>query len=288
MGYEFSKAKGREGIKIYRNKYNHNELTTKLFNEIDLLDPKKVNFYIQKSFLEEINETSIDTSLEENIKIESIHNLINFNTPIFSKKINTSPVLKIECEFKKDKLSKIYPIVDSGTTAPQDREFFKNGNQPFIRAGNISNKDKNNFVIPSEDSLLNDLAVKEAKLKKFKKGTILFAKSGRSATTNKIARLNEDSFVVNHLACIHSENKLDLDFLYYYLEYYETSNLIPADSDYPSISLTDIRNFEVPIIEDENLKKKIVNDLKNIDEKDNRNKLEEKKKYMEKYFRKVF
>ena len=290
LGYKFSKAKGREGIEIYRNQFNNNELTTKLFNENKLYDPDKLNYYIQKSFLDDLINIEVNTSLKDNVIIEKLHNIIDFNSPDFLRKIITTTSLKIECIFEKDKLYKSYHHVDSGGTAPQDRQYFINGKYPFIRAGNIGNKDRNNFVIPDEGSLLNDLAIKNcSNLKLFKAGTILFAKSGQSARTNNIARLKEDAYVVNHLACIFTDDSLTLDFLYYYLEYYETSNLVPSNSDYPSINLTDIKNLLIPII---NISNKdsftdIVNELKLIDEKDNKNKLKEKQKYMAKYFKKI-
>lgn len=286
LGYEFSRAKGREGIKVYRNKFNNNELTTKLFDENDLFNCEKVNCYILKNYLDELKSNDVHNSLEGIVSVETLHSLLDFNSTNFQKKITTAKKLRIESEFQTEKLHKIYPIVDSGTTAPQDREFFKNGKYPFIRAGNISKKDENNCVIPDKNSLLNDLAIKECALKKFRKGTILFAKSGRSATTNNITRLKEDSFVVNHLACIFTDNDLDLDFLYYFLEYYQTSNLIPLNSDYPTISLKDIRNLPVPLI-DEPTKRKIVNKMKAIERENSRDKENKKEAYLSSFFRKI-
>lgn len=288
LGYKFSSTKGKEGIEVFRNKYNNNELTTKLFSETDYNDTEKVNYYIRKSYSQETDNIEIHSSLKEQIRIADLSNLLDFSEPNFSKKVSLSPKLKIKTDFETDRLIGIYPVVDSGSGAPQDRELFKNGKYPFIRAGNISNKDEDNNVIPDEDSMLNDLGVKESNLRKFKAGTILFAKSGKSSQTGNIARLKEDSFVVNHLACLYCDNKLDLDFLYYYLEYYGTPNLIPVDSDYPSINLSIIKKFPIPIIP-ENQKKKIVSDLRKI-EKDNniKNKKEEKERYLDKIFSKLY
>ncbi|MDD4351811.1 MAG: N-6 DNA methylase [Candidatus Gracilibacteria bacterium] len=286
LGYQFSKAKGREGIKVYRDRYNNNELTTKLFNEHHKKDGTKVNFYIQKSFQDKLSEIKIDNSLEKTTRIEYLHELIDLNSPNFQKKILTQKRVKISSKFPTEKLIKLYPIVDSGGTAPQDREFFKKGKYPFIRAGNISKKDEKNYVIPDHNSMLNDLAIEECNLKKFKTGTILFAKSGRSSMTNNIAMLREDAFVVNHLACIYSENQLDIAFLYYLLEYFETSNFIPIGSDYPSIKLSDIKKFPIPLV-DEPLKKKIVEEMKKIDKENSRNKKEKKNEYMSQYFTKI-
>ncbi len=284
LGYKFSETKGKEGIEVFRNKYNNNELTTKLFSETGYNDATKVNFYIRKSFDNEIKSIDVHESLRDSINIVSLHKILNFNDVSFTKKITLSPRLKIISDYKTVKMSTIYPVIEAGSGAPNDREFFKNGKYPFIRAGNIARKDEYNNVIPDEDSMINDLALRENKLKIFRKGTILFAKSGQSSTTNNIARLGDDSYVVNHLAGIYSDNKLDLDFLYYYLEFFETSNFIPTDSDYPSINLPIIRNFLIPVLPDPE-KRKIVNKMKEIEED---NKIKDKKSEKDRYLSQLF
>jgi restriction endonuclease S subunit len=138
-------------------------------------------------------------------------------------------------------------VIDSGTNAPQDNKYFEEGEFPFIRAGNLNRKDTHGFLIADKDSYVNKKAIKECGLKKFKKGTILFPKSGQSVNTNNIAKLKDDSFVVNHLACIYDNNEQFLDYVYYYLEDYKTSNLVPVDSNYPSINLPEIRDLLIPV-----------------------------------------
>ena len=288
LGYKFSETKGKEGIEVFRNKYNNNELTTKLFSETTYDDNTKVNFYIRKSFENETENISIHESLTDSVSIVSLHKMMNFNDISFTKKVALSPKLKIVSAYKTVKMSTIFPIIEAGSGAPNDREFFKNGKYPFIRAGNIARKDEYNNVIPDEDSIINDLALKENKLKMFRKGTILFAKSGQSSTTNNIARLGEDSYVVNHLAGIYSDNELDLNFLYYYLEFFETANLIPTDSDYPSINLPVIRNLMIPVLKDSE-KEKIVNQMRVIEEDGRiKDKKSEKDKYLGQFFSKKY
>lgn len=286
LGYEFSTAKGRQGIKIYKDKFNNDKLTTRLFAEGTGSDKTKVNFYIQQSFKNNLDSIQVDPSLSEVLRIDRLSSLLDLKSPNFQKKIVSTKRVVLKGKYPTEKLIRIYPLVDSGSTAPQDREFFKEGKFPFIRAGNISVKDENNFVIPDRDSLLNDLAIRECKLKRFKSGTILFAKSGRSAMTNNIARLGDDSYVVNHLACIYTDNELDLDFLYYLLEFYQTSNFIPLDSDYPSINLGDIKNFLIPVV-DKPTKELIVEKMKQIDNSNTRDKNQRKIAFMEQYFSKV-
>ena len=135
--------------------------------------------------------------------------------------------------------------------------------------------------------MINNLAVKDHSLKMFPKGAVVFPKTGKSCAKGNIGRLNGDSYVVNHLAVVYDENELNLDFLYYFLEYYNTSNLIPAQSGYPTINLSDIKKLKIPLI-DKPLKEKIVKDLKDIDLDNKKNKKELKENYLKNYFEKKY
>lgn len=286
LGYEFRGGKTKS-IRVFRDKYNDNQNTSKLYNEKENLDKTRLNYYIYKNFLNDLKNIEIDKSLKDNVQIKSLYELFKFDKNNFDNQIISKPTLKIISSYRQEPLFKHYKIVDSGTNAPQDNIYFKNGKYPFIRAGNLNKKDKNNIIIPDKNSLINDLALKDHRLKKFPKGTILFAKTGRSSTKNNIGVLKDESYVVNHLAVIYDENKLNLEFLYYYLEFFETSNLIPAQSDYPTISLTDIRKLKIPIVP-KTIKEKIVKDLKKIDENNKSDKLQEKRTYLSKYFKKEY
>jgi len=287
LGYEFHKGRNGMDIKIFKDKYNNNEKISKLYNENNLLDSTKLNYYIYNSFLGNLDKIIIDTSLNKLVFKKYLSDLFKFDKSSFENQIISKPSLRIISKFKQEPLLKSYEIVDSGTGAPQDKIYFKEGNIPFIRAGNLNSVDELGYVIPDKKSMINDLAIEDNNLKKFSKGSIVFPKTGKSCAKGNIGRLKEDSYIVNHLAVIYDENSLNLDFLYYFLEYYETSNLIPAQSSYPTINLGDVKKIKVPIIENP-LKKNIVDELKKIDLENKKNKKELKKLYLEKYFKKEY
>jgi len=60
--------------------------------------------------------------------------------------------------------------VKAGQSAPQGEKYFQNGKYPFIRVQHIDNND---YKIMGWD-LINDMAVKDYRLKLFSKGTIVF------------------------------------------------------------------------------------------------------------------
>jgi len=164
--------------------------------------------------------------------------------------------------------------ISSGNTAPQEEKYFKNGKYPFIRVQHLKELQEEKF--PVNYDFVNDYALSELKLKLFKKGCIVFPKSGESIKLEKRAMLKEDSCVVNHLAVIEPlyEN-IDNLFLFYYLCTIKTSNYL-TETTMPSLNLSTISNFLVPLpslIEQQ----RIAEILSTIDEKLETSKLEKVK-----------
>jgi len=145
-------------------------------------------------------------------------------------------------EWKKVRLGDIAKI-GAGQSAPKYDTDFGNQGLPFIRAGHLEQ-----LVSSFPEKLLpkvSDSIAFKYKLKKYPSESVIFAKSGMSATLNRIYKLKTESYVVSHLAIIEPNRILcDSDFLTYLLSWKNPSVLI-KDSAYPSISLSDICNWNV-------------------------------------------
>lgn len=137
-------------------------------------------------------------------------------------------------------------LVSSGQGAPQGSKWF-GGNNIFVRAGDLNHLDKGKYV-GDFCQQVNDDAVSKYSLKKYPENSVVFPKSGMSIKTNNIALLKFDSCVVNHLAVIQPKTpNIELSkFIYYYLKNKNISNLSKNDS-YPSIRLSDIRNYKISL-----------------------------------------
>jgi type I restriction enzyme, S subunit len=133
-------------------------------------------------------------------------------------------------------------LVDSGQGAPQGENYFR-GTEVFVRAGDLNNLKEGVFVGEHCRKVTNE-AIKKYKLKKYKKGSIVFPKSGMSIMTGNIAILNEDSYVVNHLAILESSTKINIKFLFYILKKVGIKNLC-LNTSYPSIRLSDIKHQKI-------------------------------------------
>lgn len=138
-------------------------------------------------------------------------------------------------------LSKL-AAVKSGGGAPQDPYAFTRSGFPFIRAGSLPK-----LLDGEDESSLEKLepeVATEHGLSLFPAGTVLFAKSGMSATKGHVYRLKSPAYVVNHLAALIPHTPGDSAFMVRALQRFPPTALI-KDAAYPSIRLGDIENMKV-------------------------------------------
>lgn len=134
--------------------------------------------------------------------------------------------------------------VCAGGGAPQSPDAFGNDGFPFIRAGSLPK-----LLAGAAEASLEKLTTRSAKangLRLFPAETVLFAKSGMSATKGHIYKLREPAYVVNHLAALIPRDPQGGPFLVRLLQWCSPTQLI-RDSSYPSIRLGDIELLEVPV-----------------------------------------
>jgi type I restriction enzyme S subunit len=132
--------------------------------------------------------------------------------------------------------------VKSGNGAPQDPSAFSTDGHPFVRAGSLSG-----LIKGGDESTLERIAPDVARahrLTLFPRGTVLFAKSGMSATKGYIYSLKQPAYVVNHLAALLPRDSRDSAFLTKALERFSPTSLI-KDQAYPSIRLGDIEQMQI-------------------------------------------
>ena len=143
-------------------------------------------------------------------------------------------------------LAKIKDFADvyAGGGAPQNADDFSEDGIPFLRAGSLP-KLLNGAKESDLEKITNEVARKH-KLQLHKKGSVVFAKSGMSATKGHIYRLKNDCYVVNHLAVVKPNASCNSNYLEHALKKYSPTTLI-LDAAYPSIRLSDISDFKIPL-----------------------------------------
>ena len=141
-----------------------------------------------------------------------------------------------------EKRLKDVAFVFAGQSAPQKQEDYSLTGTPFIKAGNLSEL----ISGKNEDSILKvtDFAVEKYGLKKYKSGSVLFAKSGMSCLKGYVYVTKNDCYVVSHLAIVQPKEDVNSYYLKYHFMYHKPY-LLAKDTAYPSISLADILNYKL-------------------------------------------
>ena len=133
--------------------------------------------------------------------------------------------------------------VKAGNSAPQDDVLFENGIHPFVRTSDVGTIKVGR--LNSARDLLNEQGIQ--KLTLFKKGTVLFPKSGASTFLNHRVILDMDAYVSSHLATIKADNKYLLnEYVWYFLQKIDAAQLV-ADSAYPSLQAKTIKEIIIPL-----------------------------------------
>jgi type I restriction enzyme S subunit len=153
----------------------------------------------------------------------------------------------------------------SGSRAPQDKRYFEKGSIPFVRVQDLGRYSITTNLTETSDKI-NEKAVKELRLVKANKGTILFPKSGAAILTNSRAILGEDAYIVSHLAAVEPlHNVLETLWAFYWLCTVDMGRYIDNPA-YPSLRLSKIRELLLPLppLEEQ---KRIANYLQEVHEK---------------------
>lgn len=190
----------------------------------------------------------------------------------FQKKQNKTDMLNIDIGFKKISLDEIkkndYNLVYNfyakevknakynfvklkdickiqiGGRAPQKIDEFENGVYPFFRVSDLAKYHLSACLKDTKDKL-NNKGIKGLNL--FKKGTLLFPKSGATTKLNHRAIMGVDGYVVSHLACIvPNEKKILSIYLFYILSKFDANSLLLNDG-YPSLRKECLENINIPL-----------------------------------------
>lgn len=126
LGYEFSERRGHEGLKWL-------PCGTKLYNESDLSDKTKANYYIYNAF--KGIKTEIDETLSKNIFYKRMCGLFEYGTSKFDKKVNLNKKVKMSSKYEMTALGNICELYQPQTITSS--ELIDNGKYPVFGANGI-------------------------------------------------------------------------------------------------------------------------------------------------------
>ena len=255
LGYEWSSRKGDEGIKylgveepapegVSPNSQGIERIVTPLFNPSDGDDPTRINTLIRSYFLG--NPLPIPKELTTYCATIRAEEMLDFGRVEFDKQINTNLSAKrvIQSRYPLVYVGELAEIA-SGNSAPQDRALFEGGVYPFFRTSDVGAVHLSKSLSTVRD-YLNDKGIEGLRL--FRKGTILFPKSGASTYLDHRVMMGVDGYVSSHLATFYTKDPSHLlqEYLYEYLAITSAKEIKPT-SGYPSLNVEDLKSIEIPL-----------------------------------------
>ncbi|WP_420935478.1 restriction endonuclease subunit S [Alteromonas sp. A081] len=139
------------------------------------------------------------------------------------------------------KLGELFKVTSGGTPSRRKPEFYEGGTIPWIKTGDLHNK---NVTEASEYITQDGLDGSSARM--YPKGTVLVAMYG--ATIGACSILDIDACTNQACAAFTPNSEVDINFLYYLLKR-NKSTFVKAGSGgaQPNISATFLKEFEIPL-----------------------------------------
>ena len=264
LGYEFSERRGHEGLKWLPN-------GTKLYNESNLLDEKKANYYIYNAF--NGKKINVDESLENNISYKHMSELFEYGTSKFDKRVNLNRKAKIISKFPLESFYNLFLnstlAKGSGYTFPKSLQGNKNENLiPFYKVSDMNMEGNEICLLKANNYIDKDVLKNEIKGSVFPKGATVFPNVGEAIHTNKKRILSNDSVFDNNIMAIWSKDEKFIinKYLYLFMSQYINLSDYASQASPPSInSIGDVR-IPLPPIE---VQQKIVSEIENKENKCN-------------------
>lgn len=251
LGYDFSKKRGSEGIKLYKKKGKHQ---TALYDEDNLNNSEKLNFVVRQMLLPElydyqsknfINPQPLPEALTKQARVVDLTDCFDFSRLEFEKQLSLSPRQSITSKYRLAYLQDVCKkITDGSHTPPPD---LGSGNYLMISTKNIK-EGKITFEEPRY--LTKEEFEKEDRRTEIRKGDVLLSivgSIGRSAVVE-----TDEIFTVQRSVAVLKANKSLLHP--HYLKYILDTEIVQSQLSLYSrgktqqgIYLTDLGNVKIPL-----------------------------------------
>jgi type I restriction-modification system DNA methylase subunit len=243
LGYEWSAAKGQEGIKYLHGSIDR--IQTPLFDPQDRDNPEKISTLIRQNFMGQ--RGSVPASLQPYVTVARLVDLLDFSRVTFEKQISLAPkktAVQMKSRWPMYKLGdkRIVQEIINGGTPDTTNQAYWNGDILWVTLEDMKQKylyDTARKITQAGLGNSNATLIPENAVVLSTRATI-----GRVAIARKSLTTNQGfkSFV-----CVSSA--LNPEYLYYFLEQHRhlLEDLVPAGTKYKEINTTAIQNFAIPV-----------------------------------------
>ena len=245
LGYEWSGAKGSEGIK-YNGGETLNDIITPLFDPNALDNSQKINTAIKCNFIGETADL-----LPEYCHYAVLTDMLDFTRIDFDKAISLNPKQNIDIESKWDpvKLGEVCNL-QGGNTFKVIYQGNKDNTQiPFFKVSDMNSPENTKVMTVANNYVEETVFTQQIKATLFDRDSIIFPKVGMSIHTNKKRILGRDSGIDNNIMAVSVKDKSRLKPLFLLEVFNQFIRLkdIASNANPPSISKDNLKEIKIPL-----------------------------------------
>ena len=281
LGYNWSTAKGREGIHfiidddsaaaVSGNKREQiNRIKTPLFNPVDFTDITKVNTIIRNNYRGV--ESVIPEQIQKHVKFTPLIDMIDFNQTSFDKAINIVPQHQIEIDstFDCPNLGS-YIYLNELTLNPSkwDKEII------YV---DISSVEKNTGIISYSDKIIGKKAPSRARRIAKDHSVLISTVRPNLKGFAYVEKEVKDAIYSTGFAVLRPKNEgvLNSKYLYYVFMYLDVvmsqiKAMMPKGA-YPSINANNIKKIRIPL-PNADIQSSVIRSIETIEKKFNNSRM---------------
>ena len=255
LGYEWSGAKGNEGIQ-YEEGDTVNDITTPLFDPKDLDNSEKINTAIKRNFIGETTD-----SLPEYCRYAKLTDMLDFTRIDFNKVINLNPKQNtdIETQWELVKLGEVVEVRNGGTPNTKNPDYWNGGDICWATLVDTKNK----YLYDTERKITQE-GLNNSSAVLLPMNTVIFSSRATIGDVSiaKVPTATNQGY--KNFIC--NPDVLHYEYLYYVLKFYAKEiATLAVGMTYKEISSTNIKNYQIPLLPLE-VQQQIVNECEAVDQ----------------------
>ena len=239
LGYEWSSAKGNEGLS-YLGGDTVFDINTPLFDPKNRENSEKISYVIRQNFNGE--QVNIPEHLTPFVSQVYLHDVLDFSRKEFNKAFNLSAQSKVEIETKWDlvKLDEVAEIISGGTPDTQNPNFWDGD---ICWATLVDTKSK---YLYDTSKKISQLGLEKSSAKLLPINTVIFSSRASIGEVSiaKVATSTNQGF--KNFIC--DDSKIHYEYLYEVLKFYAKNiEHLAGGMTFKEVSKTSIANFKIPL-----------------------------------------
>ena len=255
LGYEWSGAKGSEGIK-YEGGETVNDIITPLFDPKHLDNSEKINTAIKRNFIGETTD-----SLPEYCRYAKLTDMLDFTRIDFNKVINLNPKQNtdIETQWELVKLGEVVGVRNGGTPNTKNPDYWNGGDICWATLVDTKNK----YLYDTERKITQE-GLNNSSAVLLPINTVIFSSRATIGDVSiaKVPTATNQGY--KNFIC--NPDVLHYEYLYYVLKFYAKEiTTLAVGMTYKEISSTNIKNYQIPLPPLE-VQQQIVNECEAVDQ----------------------